>query len=86
MIYARATAITGLILVILPFLGLPTSWKMTIIIIAGLVLLWLGYKEYRIAERHRLAHEEKTKTYTESTPVKTIEDVVVAQEETVGDL
>jgi len=68
MLYARTTAITGLILVLLPFLGLPTSWKMAVCIIAGIVLLYLGYKEYRIAERHRLAREERTKTYTESTP------------------
>lgn len=67
MIFARTTAITGLILVLLPFLGLPVSWKMAICIIAGVVLLYLGYKEYRIAERHRLAREERTKTYTEST-------------------
>jgi uncharacterized membrane protein len=66
MIYARTTAILGLILVLLPFLGLPTSWKMVAIVILGMILLWLGYKEYRIAERHRLAREEKTKTYTES--------------------
>lgn len=66
MLYARTTAITGLIFVLLPFLGLPTSWKMAISFIAGLVLLYLGYKEYRIAERHRLAREERTKTYTES--------------------
>jgi uncharacterized membrane protein len=67
MIFARTTAITGLILVLLPLLGLPTSWKMAVCIIAGIVLLYLGYKEYRIAERHRLAREERTKTYTEST-------------------
>ncbi len=67
MIFARTTAITGLILVLLPALGLPTSWKMGVCIIAGIVLLYLGYKEYRIAERHRLAREERTKTYTEST-------------------
>ncbi len=66
MIYARTTAVTGLALVLLPFVGLPTSWKMTICVIAGIVLLYLGYKEYRIAERHRLAREERTKTYTES--------------------
>ncbi len=66
MIFARTTAITGLILVLLPLLGLPTSWKMAVCIIAGVVLLYLGYKEYRIAERHRLAREERTKTYTES--------------------
>lgn len=69
MIYARATAITGLVLVLMPFLGVPTSWKMAIAIIAGIVLLYLGYKEYRIAERHRLAREERTKTYTERIPV-----------------
>ena len=66
MLYARTTAITGLILVLLPFLGVPSSWKTVATIVAGLVLLYLGYKEYRIAERHRLAREEKTKTYTES--------------------
>ena len=66
MFYARTTATTGLVLVLLPFLGIPTSWKMTLIVIGGLILLYLGYKEYRIAERHRLAREEKTTTYTES--------------------
>ncbi len=66
MLYARITAISGLVLVLLPFLGLPTSWKMAVCIIVGLVLLYLGYKEYRIAERHRLAREERTKTYTEN--------------------
>ncbi len=66
MIYARTTGIIGLIFVFLPFLGLPMSWKMAISFIAGLGLVYLGYKEYRIAERHRLAREERTKTYTES--------------------
>jgi hypothetical protein len=42
---------------------------MAIAIIAGIILLYLGYKEYRIAERHRLAREERTKTYTERLPV-----------------
>ena len=66
MLYARTTIFTGFLLVVLPFLGLPTSWKMTAIIIIGIVLLWMGYKEYRIADRHRIAREDKTKTYTES--------------------
>jgi membrane protein implicated in regulation of membrane protease activity len=70
MLYARTTAIIGLILVLLPFLGFPTTWKMIAFVIAGVVLLYLGYKEYRIAERHRLAREERTKTYTESVAEK----------------
>lgn len=68
MIYARITAIVGLLLVLLPFLGFPTSWKTFFSVIAGIVLLYVGYKEYRSIEGARRRKEEKTKTYTESTP------------------
>ncbi len=68
MIYARITAIVGLLLVLLPFLGFPTSWKTFFSVIAGIVLLYVGYKEYRFIEGARRRKEEKTKTYTESTP------------------
>jgi uncharacterized membrane protein len=74
MLYARTTAITGLILVLLPFLGVPSSWKTAITIVAGVVLLYLGYKEYRISERHRLAREDRTKTYTESMSAQQTEE------------
>ena len=74
MLYARTTIFTGFLLLVLPFLGLPTSWKMTIVIIIGIVLLWMGYKEYRIADRHRIAREDKTKTYTESAAAEMVEE------------
>lgn len=66
MIYARITAIIGLVLILLPFLGFPGSWKTIFLVVIGIVLLYLGYKELKLIEAKRRSHEEKTKTYTES--------------------
>ena len=60
--------ILGILLVILPLLGIPSSWKMTIVFFFGIYLAFIGYKNYKYSERHRLAREEKTKTYSESNP------------------
>ncbi len=73
MIYARTTAIIGLIITLIPFLGFPSSFKTILLVLVGIVLLYVGYKEYRLVENAKHLSEEKTKTYTESMTQQTHE-------------
>jgi heme O synthase-like polyprenyltransferase len=66
MSHPRTIAILGLVLVLIPFLGVPSRWKMTGVALIGIWFIYTGYMEYRKNEQERLAKEEKTKTYTES--------------------
>jgi uncharacterized protein involved in cysteine biosynthesis len=66
MLYARATAIIGFILIFLPFLGLPTSWKEILFVLIGVILMYIGFLEYRLVKNARKQEEEKTRTYTEN--------------------
>ncbi len=68
MIYARTTAIIGLIIALIPFLGFPSSFKTVLLVIIGIVLLYVGFKEYRLVEDAKRLSEERTKTYTENMP------------------
>lgn len=40
MIRKRGTFFLGLFIFLIPFLGLPTSWKTTLIVLAGLTLIY----------------------------------------------
>ena len=33
----------GLVVVVTPFLGIPTSWKSVVFVVVGLVISWLAY-------------------------------------------
>ncbi len=39
MIHKKSTFFLGLFVLLIPFLGVPTSWKTTLIILSGLVLM-----------------------------------------------
>jgi len=55
---ARIFLFLGIWVVILPYLGFPSSWKDVLSILTGLTLIYLSYmlyKDYKIKE-----HQEKT--------------------------
>jgi len=43
----QVLGVTGLCTVLLPFLGIPNTWKLNIVIIIGLILLALYWKMRR---------------------------------------
>lgn len=57
----------GVVLVLFPFIGLPSAWKTGITVVVGLIVIYLSAIIYKSIKTHeRLAHPEiKTETFTE---------------------
>jgi hypothetical protein len=68
MTYTQIIALTGLMLIIVPFIGVPIVWKYIIIILIGLFLIVLAYTRNARRKFHKVY---STKTYTESVPEAT---------------
>jgi len=57
----------GLWLILLPFTGFPSSWKMILAAVMGLVLVYVGALLFKKArEQHAGNGEKKTETFTET--------------------
>jgi len=59
--------ILGLVVVVTPFLGVPTSWKNVIFVVAGLVITGLAYL-LRMRANDTIHHmdEKRTETFVEN--------------------
>ncbi|MES2930190.1 MAG: hypothetical protein V4665_00180 [Patescibacteria group bacterium] len=49
----RTVFIVGLWVIILPFLGFPTSWRKALFVITGFALIYLSYRFYQHASAKR---------------------------------
>jgi hypothetical protein len=65
MTYTQIIGLTGLLLIVVPFIGVPILWKYVIMILIGLFLIALAYTRNARRKFHKVY---STKTYTESVP------------------
>lgn len=65
MTYTQIIGLTGLALIVVPFIGFPVLWKYVIIALIGLFLIILAYTRNARRKFHKVY---STKTYTESVP------------------
>ncbi len=65
MTYTQIIGLTGLALIIVPFIGVPVLWKYIIIALIGLFLIILAYTRNARRKFHKVY---STKIYTESVP------------------
>lgn len=70
MTYTQIIALTGILLIIMPFIGIPLFWKYVCIVIIGLFLNLLAYTRNARRKFHKVY---STKTFTESKPEETKE-------------
>ena len=78
MIKSRRTFFLGIFIFLIPFLGLPSSWKTGLVIISGLILVALSVRvslpKKNIRSRQR--REKVTQVFVESAPVYPRENVL----------
>jgi hypothetical protein len=65
MIHRRGTFFLGLFIFLIPFLGLPTSWKTTLVVLSGLSL---AYSSITITLPERF--KKSSRKHETKTPVK----------------
>lgn len=71
MIKSKRTLLLGIFIFILPFLGVPTSWKTTLIILSGLALIALSLNitiPKKSTKRPR-RKEKVTPVFVENAPI-----------------
>ncbi len=58
----------GVWLIVLPFLGLPVSWKMILVTATGVVVTYVGALAYKrsLHKSGTVATETRTETFTET--------------------
>jgi hypothetical protein len=69
MTYTQIIGLTGLLLIVVPFIGVPVLWKYIIVALVGIFLIVLAYTRNARRKFHKVY---STKTFTESVP-ETIE-------------
>jgi hypothetical protein len=71
MISRKNTFFLGVFIFLIPFLGLPSSWKNALIIFSGLVLVLLSVKIVlpRKSQRVRSRKGKSTPIYVENMPI-----------------
>lgn len=69
----KSTLFLGLFIFVIPFLGLPSFWKTTLVVLSGLVLVSLSVKISipRKNTKQRMRREKVTPVFVESVPVYT---------------
>ncbi len=77
MIKQRSTLFLGIFIFVIPFLGLPTSWRASLVMIAGLGLIALSIKitlPRRLAKSgKKLRRKEKVSAvFVENMPIESI--------------
>ncbi len=78
--------IIGFLLVFMPFLGVPSTWKRIVYVCAGVLLVLIGYQLRRAAYFRSIpvSHGEyKTDVYVENTMPKPVAAVVDTPVETM---
>ena len=90
MISRRSTFFLGIFIILIPFLGLPTSWKTTLVILSGVFLVSLSVKILlpKKSVKTRIRKEKVTPVFIESVPVSpannTIEKISSKKSKTIG--
>jgi hypothetical protein len=84
MLKNNKTFYLGLFIFLIPFLGLPSSWRTFLVIVSGLLLVAMSVKlslPGRSVPR-RLRHKEKiTSVFSQSAPVTKVEDIISPNEQ-----
>lgn len=72
MINRRSTFFLGIFIFLIPFLGLPSSWKTALVVICGLSLIGLSIKitlpKRAVPSKNRVRKEKVTPIFVESIP------------------
>ena len=78
MIQNKSTFFLGVFIFIIPFLGLPTSWKTTLIVLSGLGLMALSFKfiPFKKNPKIRVKKEKVTPVFIEPMPAITPDDTL----------
>jgi len=61
----------GVIVILTPLLGLPSSWKTMVLVLSGVILLLYSLFQYRAMSRKNKTREDDkvvTDTYVENSP------------------
>ncbi|MBI4155740.1 MAG: hypothetical protein HY507_00725 [Candidatus Zambryskibacteria bacterium] len=78
MIKRKSTFFLGIFIFLVPFLGLPSSWKTSLIILSGLTLIFLSVKI--LLPNKMLKHHKNRKEKTQPTIVENIPESVYSAE------
>jgi len=70
MIQKRGTFFLGLFIFLIPFLGLPTSWKTTLIVLCGLSLVYSSIKITLPERLRKISRKPEVKTVVKRKPRK----------------
>ncbi len=62
----KALFIIGFWVLILPFLGFPTSWRKTLYLITGIVIIYLAYLLYIEAKDNFSKNNKETKSFIDN--------------------
>ena len=78
MIHRKSTFFLGLFIFIIPFLGLPSSWRMMLITLSGLGLLLLSIKVNlpKKNTKGRTRREKSTPVFVENIPTYPRDSIV----------
>lgn len=78
MINRRSTFFLGIFIFVIPFLGIPGSWRTTFIVLSGIALIILSIKITLPKKplKSRMRREKVTTVYVESIPVYPKESMV----------
>ncbi len=70
MINRRSTFFLGIFIFIIPFLGVPSSWRTTFIVLSGIILIILSLKITlpKKSLKSRIKKEKVTSVFVESIP------------------
>ncbi len=58
--------IVGLWIIILPFLGFPSSWRAVLFVITGLIIIYMAYLFYIEVKARLGKNSEETKTFVDN--------------------
>jgi hypothetical protein len=58
--------IIGLWVIVLPFLGFPSSWKKVLFVLTGIALIYLGYLFYMEVKARLAKNDNQTKSFVDN--------------------
>ena len=58
--------IIGLWIIVLPFLGFPSSWKTVMLVLTGVALIYLGYLFYMEAKERLAKIENQAESFIDN--------------------
>lgn len=73
---ARIVSALGILVVLLPYLGFPNSWRKILFVCIGVTLIYLGYHIHRIMQTYTVivpsTEDKKPRVTVMRTPRKTL--------------